>query len=255
MGKKLDRNMKPEQENISKPRSLPDSGLAKEILNAVGHKGNSAPMEAKADEAQATEASLVHSPVWNLPAQSSPAVASGAFSSSPSLMDFLRALPDMGPASEAESGVRVVQLVGMELGGELYGIDIQLVQEIIRVERITRVPGAPKPIRGITNLRGKILPVLDLRLCLGVGVASVSKRSRIVVADYGGKLLGLLVDAVQQVLQVDASVIEPPPEESFQSGGDMISGVAQLTDGRLLLLLELDRLIEQTSPSSTRWSE
>ena len=133
-----------------------------------------------------------------------------------------------------------VRLVSIELARELYGIDIRIVQEVIRVGTITRVPGAPSPIQGITSLRGKILPVLDLRSRLGLPQAQVQTRSRIVVVEIGGRHLGLLVDAVQQVLALAASGIEPPPE-----GGELLGGVAHLPDGRLIILLELDRLLER----------
>jgi len=115
---------------------------------------------------------------------------------------------------------------------------------VIALRRILAVLIA---IRGITNLRGKILPVLDLRKRLGLPPASLSKASRIVVTDLDGKLLGLLVDAVHQVLQLPTSRIDPPPEESSLAGGELLGGVAQLQDGRLLLLLELQRLLGPTT--------
>jgi purine-binding chemotaxis protein CheW len=159
----------------------------------------------------------------------------------PGLVEWLGSLPAGEPASPAPSERRV-HLVSTELSGELYGIEIQLVQEVLRVGSVTRVPGAPSPFVGITSLRGKILPVLDLRVRLGLEPSTPGPRRRIVVVELQGRLLGLLVDAVHQVLRLPASRIEPPPE-----GSDLIGGVAQLDEGRLLLLLELSRLLETPS--------
>jgi len=167
-----------------------------------------------------------------------PAPAAAAPESGPGLLEWLGTLPSGEPQSPAVPERRV-QLVSTELCGELYGIQIHLVQEVLRVGPITRVPGAPVPFIGITSLRGKILPVLDLRVRLGLPCSVPQPRRRIVVIELQGRLLGLLVDAVQQVLTLTASKIEPPPE-----GSDLLGGVAQLEGGRLLLLLELGRLLE-----------
>jgi purine-binding chemotaxis protein CheW len=104
------------------------------------------------------------------------------------------------------------------------------------------VPRAPEFIRGVINLRGRILPVLDLRRRLALGEVAMDRAARIVVVRIKERLLGLLVDGASQVLKVKVSQIEPPPEEVLQQGGDYIRGVAKLDD-RLIILVDLERLL------------
>jgi purine-binding chemotaxis protein CheW len=128
------------------------------------------------------------------------------------------------------------------LDREEYGVDVRQVQEIRRVTEITSVPRAPQFIRGVINLRGRILPVLDLRTRLGLGEVAPSRAARIVVVRVKDRLLGLLVDGASQVLKIPVSQVEPAPEEVVQKGGDYIRGVAKLDD-RLIILVDLERLL------------
>ncbi len=100
------------------------------------------------------------------------------------------------------------------LDREEYGVDVRQVQEIRRMSEITSVPRAPEFIRGVINLRGRILPVLDLKRKLGLGEVEAGRATRIVVVRVGERLLGLLVDGASQVLKVAVSRIEPPPKRS-----------------------------------------
>ena len=128
------------------------------------------------------------------------------------------------------------------LGGEEYGVDVRLVQEIIRVVEITPVPRAPESIKGVINLRGRIIPVLDLKQKLGLGVVERDKRSRIVVVKLRDRLIGLLVDAASQVLKVPVSSVDPAPEAVLEIDADFIRGVAKLPD-RLIILMDLQRIL------------
>jgi purine-binding chemotaxis protein CheW len=128
------------------------------------------------------------------------------------------------------------------LDREEYGVDVRQVQEIRRLSEITTVPRAPEFIRGVINLRGRILPVLDLKRKLGLGEVEAQRATRIVVVRVGERLLGLLVDGASQVLKVPVSRIEPPPEEVQEKGGDYIRGVAKLDD-RLVIVVDLGRLL------------
>jgi purine-binding chemotaxis protein CheW len=119
---------------------------------------------------------------------------------------------------------------------------VRQVQEIRRVSEITTVPRAPEFIRGVINLRGRILPVLDLKRKLGLGHVEAGRATRIVVVRLGDRLLGLLVDGASQVLKVAASRVEPPPEEVVEKGVDYVRGVAKLDD-RLIILVDLGRLL------------
>jgi purine-binding chemotaxis protein CheW len=121
-------------------------------------------------------------------------------------------------------------------------VDVRQVQEIRRVSEITSVPRAPEFIRGVINLRGRILPVLDLKRKLGLGEVVAGRATRIVVVRVKERLLGLLVDGASQVLKVEVSRVAPPPEEVVERGGDYIRGVAKLDD-RLIILVDLERLL------------
>ena len=135
-----------------------------------------------------------------------------------------------------------LHLVTFALGREEYGIPVGQVREVIRVGEITRVPQAPAHVRGVTNLRGRILPVVELRGRLGLEPAVPTARSRIVVVEVAGRVLGLLVDAVLQVTKVPLESVAPPPEEVLSSDSDYLSGVARWND-RLIILLELDKAL------------
>jgi purine-binding chemotaxis protein CheW len=147
------------------------------------------------------------------------------------------------PVQDHRAAVEVTEhLATFFLDREEYGVDVRQVQEIRRTTEITSVPRAPEFIRGVINLRGRILPVLDLKRKLGLGEVEAGRATRIVVVRVKERLLGLLVDGASQVLKVEVSRIEPPPEEVVEKGGDYIRGVAKLDD-RLIILVDLERLL------------
>jgi purine-binding chemotaxis protein CheW len=149
------------------------------------------------------------------------------------------------PAQEERKATETTEhLATFVLDREEYAVDVHVVQEIRRVTEITAVPRAPEFIRGVINLRGRILPVVDLKRKLRMGQVEITKSSRIVVVRLRERLLGLLVDGAQQVLKVPRSRIEPPPEEVVAGGGDYIRGVAKLDD-RLIILVDLLRILAQ----------
>ena len=131
------------------------------------------------------------------------------------------------------------QLVICELGGERYGLDIGRVREIIRLAPITSIPSAPSYVEGCINLRGRIIPIVDLASRFGIPPTTRSRASRIVVADTAGTLVGLVVDGVSEVLMASDELIEPTPDVA--RGADYLEGIARLDD-RLVMLLDLARL-------------
>jgi purine-binding chemotaxis protein CheW len=147
------------------------------------------------------------------------------------------------------SAVNGAEQVGvLELAGEAYGIEIGRVQEIIRMQAITRVPNGPECIEGVTNLRGRVIPVLDLRKRFRLAAAEPTRRSRIVVAELGDHTVGLVVDGVSEVLQAPAETVEPPSALVTTADSSYLRGVAKL-DERLILLLDLAGILtrhEQT---------
>lgn len=137
---------------------------------------------------------------------------------------------------------RELHLVTFVLDREEYGIPVVQVREVIRVSEITRVPQAPAHVRGVTNLRGRILPVVEIRTRLGLEPGVVSPRSRIVVVEVHDRVIGLLVDAVLQVAKVPLDTVAPPPDEVLSPQADYISGVARWSS-RLIILLELEKAL------------
>lgn len=135
-----------------------------------------------------------------------------------------------------------MQLVVFSIGKELYGVGIDAVHEIVKVPDITAVPDAPAFLEGVINLRGKIVPVVDLRKRLKVQGAEKTKLSRVLITENNGRLVGLLVDAVSEVLKLQPDAIEPPPEMIASIGVEYITGVAKV-DGRLIILLVLDKVL------------
>lgn len=136
-----------------------------------------------------------------------------------------------------------LQLVSFNIGSEEFGVDILKVQEINRMVDITRVPQAPHYVEGVINLRGKVIPIVDLRKRFSLEIKEYDKNTRIVVVDIGGNIMGMIVDAVSEVLRLSTSTIEPPPEIVTGINSDYIKGVAKLDD-RLLIFLDLSKVID-----------
>ncbi len=145
---------------------------------------------------------------------------------------------------QTATSTQLLQLVSFLIEEEEFGVDILNVQEIIRPVDITRVPNAPAFVEGVINLRGRIVPVVDLRKRFNLPQRERDKNSRIIVVELGDKIVGFMVDAVREVLRVDPAVIEPPPELAIGIDAHYITGVAKLED-RLLILLDLERILSE----------
>lgn len=137
------------------------------------------------------------------------------------------------------------QLVIFELGEEAYAVDIHQVREIIRIPDITRLPRTPDFIEGVINLRGGVIPVLDLAHRFGRTEATdASETARIVIVELGDQLLGMRVDGVSEVLSIDSEQIEPPSPYIINVDSQFLTGIARL-DERLVILLDLNRVLIQ----------
>jgi purine-binding chemotaxis protein CheW len=202
---------------------LPSSGLASEVL------------------AQPEAAGISAHPVEGGSAEPAPeAAATDLGDHGAQSLSFFAA-----PAQEQRAAAEATEhLATFVLEREEYGVNVHQVQEIRRVGEITAVPRAPEFVRGVINLRGRILPVLDLKRKLGLGEVAIVRAARIVVVRVQDRILGLLVDGASQVLKVPVSRVEPPPEEVVERGGDYIRGVAKLED-RLIILIDLERVLVQ----------
>lgn len=138
-----------------------------------------------------------------------------------------------------------LQIVGFRIGNETYGVRIGSVREIVRVPEITSVPSAPELVEGVINLRGKIIPVMDLRKRFGSAPAQPDKKNRILVVELENKLVGLIVSSASEVLKIPPSEIESPGSVFAEGESNYVTGVGKLK-GRLIILLDIARLLRQT---------
>jgi purine-binding chemotaxis protein CheW len=134
------------------------------------------------------------------------------------------------------------QLVIFDLANEHYAVDIAAVDSIIEIQSITAVPRAPQFIEGITNLRGVVLPVIDLRKRFGLEVQETTRKTRIVVVEMDSMAVGLIVDAVTEVIRIPEDAIEPLSPIVTTVDSTFITGVAKV-DERLIILLDLNKVL------------
>jgi len=141
-----------------------------------------------------------------------------------------------------ETVVAEKQMVLFELGSETYGLDIATVHEIIRMQPITKVPKAPVYVEGVINLRGKVIPVIDIGKRFGLEKAEKAKNNRIVVVYLQDTTLGIIVDAVTEVIRIPHDAIEPVSDIVTSGNSDYLQGIAKLSD-KMVILLALDKLL------------
>jgi purine-binding chemotaxis protein CheW len=137
-----------------------------------------------------------------------------------------------------------LQVVGFRIGRETFGLPIAMVREIVRVPEITSVPNAPDYIEGVINLRGRIIPIVDLRKRFGQKAFEPNKKNRIIVVELGTRSFGLIVNSASEVLRIPPSEVEAP-HNVFQEGElDYVTGVGKL-NGRLVILLDVERILRR----------
>ncbi len=147
-----------------------------------------------------------------------------------------------------DRGARAGEYLTFRLGEEEYGVDIQKVQEIRSYEAPTRIPHAPAHIKGVVNLRGVIVPIVDLRTKLGCASAEYTGFTVVIVLAVVGRVVGAVVDSVSDVLDLAQEAIKPPPGlpglagDDAESGRDFITGIAT-TGERMLMLVEIETLL------------
>jgi purine-binding chemotaxis protein CheW len=137
-----------------------------------------------------------------------------------------------------------LQLVSFRLGKEEFGVEITQVREIILMGDITRIPQTPDFVKGLINLRSMVIPVIDLRVRFGMETATLTDESRIMVLNVDGRTLGIIVDAVDEVLRVGREQIAPPPPTVSGLDREYLAGLVR-RDDRLLILLDINRLLRQ----------
>jgi len=137
-----------------------------------------------------------------------------------------------------------LQVVGFRIGEETFGVRIASVREIVRVPEITSVPNAQETIEGVINLRGKIIPVIDLRKRFGQAEIQSDKKNRILVVELENKLIGLIVNSASEVLKIPPSEIESPGSVFADGESSYVTGVGKLK-GRLIILLDISKLLHR----------
>jgi purine-binding chemotaxis protein CheW len=137
----------------------------------------------------------------------------------------------------------VIQLVGFRLDNEDYAIAITKIQEIILMKPITRIPQVPDYIEGLINLRGSVIPIVNLRKRFGLPHRELDDETRTIVVNVHEKTVGCVVDAVTQVIRIDRNLVQPPPLSVLAVNHQYLAGLAKLED-RLLIILDIDKLFE-----------
>jgi purine-binding chemotaxis protein CheW len=135
-----------------------------------------------------------------------------------------------------------LRIVAFRVGEELYGLEISGVREIDRMRPITRVPQALSFVEGVVNLRGAIIPVIDLGRRFGRGPIEPDRQTRIVIVSLHGQQVGLIVSSVTEVLPLAAAAVGPPPPLTFEPKARIVSGMARVKD-ELISILSLERLL------------
>lgn len=146
------------------------------------------------------------------------------------------------------------QFVAFRLSEELYGIPITQVQEIIQKPSITRLPQMPDFVKGVVNLRGKIVPVIDLRNRFNMPVSAEESQTRIIVSQIGTQSVGLVVDSVKGVSNLNEDTIDPLPETVRATEKQYLEGVGKMADG-IIILLNLEKILTDTEKISLNAAE
>jgi purine-binding chemotaxis protein CheW len=137
---------------------------------------------------------------------------------------------------------RETHIVGFRVGRETYGVPITSLHEIVRVPEFTAVPDAPDYLEGVINLRGKIVSVVDLRKRFGQPSTGLDRRSRILVVEHRGRLVGMIVDSASEVLKIPENEIEAAPAMMQEGGLDCVTGLGKY-QGRLIILLDIGKVL------------
>jgi purine-binding chemotaxis protein CheW len=150
--------------------------------------------------------------------------------------------PTKTKAPSAAAGAGQLEVVTFTLGKEEYGIDIQRVQELRGYDAVTRIANAPEYIKGVVNLRGIIVPVIDMRIKFNLGAATYDQFTVVIVLNIRGRVMGMVVDSVSDVITLSAQQIKPPPELGAAFDTDYLIGLGTL-DERMLILVDIDKLM------------
>jgi purine-binding chemotaxis protein CheW len=143
---------------------------------------------------------------------------------------------------EVLSGNREEQYVAFHLAGQIYGVNIEVVYEINRITTITRVPRTPEFVEGVINLRGKIIPVIDLCKRFNLPQSEITEANMTIIVELGGNTIGMIVDGVSEVVRVPLDNIDPPPPMVHGIEADYLKGIS-IMDEKLMILLNMEKVL------------
>ncbi|HRP01623.1 MAG TPA: chemotaxis protein CheW [Candidatus Kapabacteria bacterium] len=148
----------------------------------------------------------------------------------------------MSAIYDIDAQTNVLELVGFTIANEFFALEINCIREIIKVNDITRVPNTPSYIKGVINLRGKVIPIIDMRHKLNLPPIDYDKNTRIIILEFNNMIVGIIVDSVREVLRLDATVTEPPPVLTKGVTSDYISAIGKMDD-KIINILNLTYLL------------
>ncbi len=148
----------------------------------------------------------------------------------------------MDAKKEGREAGELRQFISFSVGEEEYGLELLRVKEVIRVREITWLPKAPSFVKGIINLRGDVIPIIDLRDKFGLESKEATSTTRVIVGEVEGRLMGMIVDSASQVVRIPADQIDPPPPVLGGFSQEFITGVGKLED-KLIILLNIDKVL------------
>jgi len=151
-----------------------------------------------------------------------------------------------------ENDIREIQVACFRLGEDIYAIDIMRIKEIIRPQKLAVLPKAPVFMEGVLNLRGAVIPVVDLRKRFDMPVREIDRDRRLLIVALAGRTLGIAVDEVTEVITVPVANIKPPPQVSQGVGAEYLVGVCLVQDD-LVMLLDPDRLLTWSEADEPGW--
>ena len=154
-------------------------------------------------------------------------------------------------APELATGTAPTEFISFAIGDEQYGVDIMAVREIKEWSGVTQLPNQPDYMRGVLNLRGVMVPIIDLRCRFGQGLTDATPVHVVIVVNIEGKTVGLLADRVLDIVPVEASRIQPVPQVSRGSKADFLSGLVTIQDA-MIALIDLSHLLSAESAAGAR---
>ncbi|CAN7695857.1 chemotaxis protein CheW [Pseudoduganella sp. LjRoot289] len=150
--------------------------------------------------------------------------------------------PAAGSASQARELKQALEFLAFTLGEEEYGVDIQKVQELRGYEAVTRIANAPEFIKGVVNLRGIIVPIIDMRIKFNLGTPTYDQFTVVIILNIDGRLMGMVVDSVSDVITLTAEQVKPAPEMGALPDTDYLIGLGAVEE-RMLILVDIDKLM------------